>query len=300
MLWLNKKSIQDVSINDYTRIVQKQNFCIRKILEYSKKSCVFLTSKNTVIKVLNPDLSKYQFKNFIRANTIFLKYGIKTPRILSVKRSSDFYIIENQYISPQLFFEKKPLMKADEAFFNIFDRLSKIEIANFGPLITQKNFLPQAFINCDYLQYWDNQLNYFLAKISNKAFCQRVKQFYKILRARVKKPDKFILSHSDISPKHIFMYRSQIGCIDLEESMYLDASFMWAIWYVRTVHERTRKSSNIFFKQFFLRNLDFNLFKFHFYRELLIQYYYQKLLNKFLKDYSKLSINFNLLTKLTK
>ena len=290
MLWLDKRSIRDFSIDDYTRIVQERNFSIRKVLGYSKKSCVFLTSRNTVIKILNPDLSYYYFKNFIRANELFSKCGIKTPRILSVEKSGDFYIIESQYINPQLFSERRPLIRSDEIFFSIFDKLSKVVATNFGPLITREGFLPPAFTNCNYLQYWDNQLNHYLAKITDKSFRRKVKRFYKILRAQVKKPDQFILSHSDISPKHIFIYQSQIGCIDLEESMYLDPSFMWAIWHTRTVHKRTKTSNNIFFKQFFLRNLDFDTFRFHFYRELLIQYYYQKLLDKFFKDYSRFSV----------
>lgn len=298
MLWLNKKLIQNIPINNYIEIMQKQNFCICKILQYSKKSCVFLTSENTVVKILNPDLSKYQFKNFIRANKFFSKCGIKTPRNLSVKRSGDFYIIENQYIDTRLFFDKKPLIKADAAFFNLFDRLSKIKNVNFGPLIAQKKFLPPAFIKCNYFQYWDNQLNYFLRKIPpNINFRRNVKRHYKILRAKVKMPDKFILTHSDISPKHIFVYKSKIGCIDLEEAMYLDNSFMWAIWYVRTVHKRNNKLDNKFWMNFFSYNLDLNWLNFHIYRELFIQYYYQNALNNFFQDYFKFLRCLNFLKK---
>ena len=293
MLWLNKKSIQDCSVNDYIKIAQENGFSIRRILGYSKKSCVFLTSKNTVIKILNPDLSKYQVKNFITANILFLKCGIKIPHILSTKRSSRVYIVESQYIDPLLFFERKSIIEADKAFFNIFDKLSKVEVSKFGPFITRKEFLPPAFVDCSYFHYWDNQFNYFLAKIPSGFFHYRVKRFYKKLRSKVKQPNKFIPSHSDISPKHVFMYRSQVGCIDLEESMYLDTSFMWAIWYVRTMNQHNKKSNNIFFKQFFSCNLDFDRFNFHFYRELLIQYYYEKSLDKFIKDYSKFSANFN-------
>ncbi len=97
MLWLDKKSIKNVSINEYVEAMQ-QNFRIRKILQYSKKTCVCLTSKNTIVKILNPDLSKYQFRNFMRANALFSKCGIATSRNLSIKKIDNFYIIENKLL----------------------------------------------------------------------------------------------------------------------------------------------------------------------------------------------------------
>lgn len=290
MLWLDKKSIKNISINDYIEVIQ-QNFCISKILQYSKKSCICLTSKNTVVKILNPDLSKYQLRNFMRANTLFSKCGIKTPCNLSVKKRGNFYIIENQYINPKLFFDKKPLIKADEAFFNLFDRLSKIKSVNFGLLTVQKKFLPPAFINCDYFKYWDKQFYYFLRRISDIVFYRNVKKHYKLLHQRIKTPNQFMLSHSDISPKHIFIHKFRIGCIDLEEAMYLDTSFMWALWYVRTIQNRDNVNSRKFLRIFLKNKLDPDLFNFHVYRELFIQYYYQGLLNYFFKDYLKFSKN---------
>jgi len=62
---------------------------------------------------------------------------------------------------------------------------------------------------------------------------------------------------------------------------------MWALWYVRTIHKRSNKSSSKFLKNFSLENIDLQWLKFHIYRELFIQYFYQKLLNHFFRDYYK-------------
>ncbi|MEW6170843.1 MAG: hypothetical protein AB1472_04735 [Candidatus Omnitrophota bacterium] len=292
MLWLNKKSIKNILLNEYIETL-KQEFCIRKILHYSKKSCVCLTSKNTIVKILNPDLSKFQFKNLTCANVLFSRCGIKIPSNLSIKIINNFYIIESEYINSKLFLNRRSPEEADRVFFNLFNKLFKISDSCFGPLIKQRKFLPPAFININrnYLQYWDNLLNHFLKKILDINFLNNVKKHYGLLRKKIKSPQQFILSHSDISPKHIFIYKSKIGCVDLEETMYLDASFMWAIWYVRTIHERKNKLDKIFFNKFVSRNLDFDLFIFHVYRELLIQYYYEKSLNNFFRDYSKILKN---------
>jgi hypothetical protein len=163
----------------------------------------------------------------------------------------------------------------------------------------KKKFLPPAFpkIHSDYLRSWDIQFNHFFKKISNISSCRNIGQYYKILRARIRIPNKFILSHSDISPKHLFSYKSKIGCVDLEDSMYLDASYMWALWYVRTIHQRNRLNKKQFLNEFFLRNLNLNLFNFHIYRELFIQYYYQGLLDNFFRDYFKFLKNFSTFIK---
>ncbi|MEW6408338.1 MAG: hypothetical protein AB1465_06655 [Patescibacteria group bacterium] len=300
MLWLNgNQSIKNIFLNDYIRVAKNCGFNIRKIFQYSKNSCVFLTSNNTVIKILNPFLAKYQIKNYLFANDIFLKFGIATPYNLSIKKDGDFYIIESQYIEFKSFFNKKSLAEADAAFFKFFSKLSKAKRIKFG-LFSLRNSLPPAFINCDYLEYWDKQFDYFLKKISNGDFRNNAKKYYELLRKKIKISQQFILSHSDISPKHIFIYKSKIGCVDLEEAMYLDSSFMWAIWYVRTIHERKNKLDKIFFNEFVSRNLDFDLFIFHVYRELLIQYYYEKSHNNFFRDYSKILKNIQLILRVSR
>jgi hypothetical protein len=286
MLWLNKnQSIKKISLGNYLNVIKKQGFNVRKILKYSQSSCVCLTASNTIIKALNPSLAEYQFKNLCFANNFFLKQGVIAPPILSVKRD-DFYIIENKYIKPELFVDKMSLIKADKIFSKIFNQLSKKINSGFGPFI-KKDFLPPAFTNCNYIKYWDTQFEYFLNKDSkNSSFIDDVRKYYRMLRRKVNIPNRFILAHSDISPKHIFVCKSKIGCIDLEEAMYLDDSFMWAIWYVRTIHKRNDELANKFLVHFLSYNLDLNWLNFHIYRELFIQYFYQKLFNRFFTDYS--------------
>ncbi|MFH1551658.1 MAG: hypothetical protein ABIC36_02155 [bacterium] len=287
MLWLNKKTIKDISIDEYVRLIQR-HFCINKILQYSKKSCVCLTSNNTVVKILNPDLSKYQYKNFMLANTLLSKCGIKTPCNLSNKIIGEFCIIENEYISPRFFLDKISLSRADRLFFDFFNQISKKTRTRFGPLI-HREFLPRIFTDLNYIEYWDIQFEHFFKKISNLVFADRIKKNYKQLRKRIKTPNEFILSHSDISPKHVFAYDSNLGCIDLEEVFYLDKSFMGALWYVRTIYKRNKTNSKEFYSKFRQHRFNPDLFNFHFYRELFIQYYYQDLLSHFLRDYLKFS-----------
>jgi len=295
MLWLRKnQSIKKVSLQEYLHIIQKQDVKVFKILQYSNNSCVCLTTNNTIVKVLNPSLAEYQFKNLRSANKYFLRQGIKTPNILNIKKLRDFYIIESEYINNKLFIEKIPLIKADKIFFKLFSKLSKKSNTRFGPL-TIKNSLITPFTNHDYIRYWDDQFEYFLNKISKcHSLINDIKKCYRTPHKKISTPSNFILTHSDVSPKHVFIHKSQIGCIDIEDAMYLDTSFMWSLWYVRTIHKRSDKLNREFFRKVSLKNLDLSWFNLHICRELFIQYYYQGLLNYFLPDYSKFLNYFHL------
>jgi len=304
MLWLKKsQSLKKISLQEYLDLIKKQGFNILKILQYSHGSCVCLTANNTVIKVLNPSLAKYQFKNLRSANKYFTKQGIKVPNILDFRRLSGFYIIESEYINNKLFINKTTLDKTDKFFFKLFNKLSKKSSSKFGPLSMKESLIP-SFKNQNYIGYWDKQFEYFLNKISRHySLINNIKKCYNASRKKISVPCYFILSHSDISPKHIFAYKSQIGCVDLEEAMYLDASFMWSLWYVRTINKRSNKSIRDFFYKALLQNIDPSWLNFHVCRELFIQYYYQGLLDYFIRDYYKFLKYSNLLhsaRKLTK
>ncbi len=282
MLWLKEKKRRFFSGIEVKKELRKRGIKVLRTLQESPGGIVFrgdYENKKVAIKSYHPQFLYFKCLNEYLAFKLVSDLKIRTPQYFYCEIRPEVCFAITEFIPFDLFraVASKPFSQIDNFVLNFITQLKRKTSMDFGPLIN-KNLAPG--IGKDYLEYLNRIFEYFLMKTKKKKLLSEEKikslksYYYHHLISSLKKPEKFYLSHADLSLKHLFLSsENQIGVIDWEEAMFLDGDFDLAVWFVRTQHERQLRD---FYKKIkiYLNNLNF--FKCHLFREGFIQTYYKE------------------------
>lgn len=269
MLWLGSDTrIKKVSRYNFIKKLDECGFYATDILQSHPTSLVALTSQG-IVKITHPQLSKIFKKNFTSAEKKFLAAGILLPKKYRLVLIDGFLVLHSERITDK-FLNKVGTTKSDVIFLNFYKKLKNWQTPAFGPIFSEVSLRKKK--PSEYLKYWDTQFQHYLKKsrLSKKTLIA-TQYRYELLKKKLKFPCVYILSHADISPKHLYIKGKSIGCIDIEESMYLDTMFMPALWVTRTIRNRNKKNVENFCKKICKTRKEYDWFNYHLFRETFIQ-----------------------------
>lgn len=289
MLWLESYlKLCQISSEEYLNVLGECGFFPKTILQYHSSSLVSVLSQG-IVKIIHPQLGKILGVNYEYANREYNISGISSPKVHSLLYKKGFCIIYSEKIEFNAFADRGSTEHADTLFFKLYNQLCQNKSNSYGAIsvkFNEKLTSPRSYIS-----FWDQQFQYYLRK---QNFDQRANNEIEILYTKFKsgliQPIDFILSHSDISPKHIYDINGTLGCIDIEESMYLDSTFMPALWIVRTINIRNRNELELYRRKFIINDSNWLWFKYHIFRELFIQQSISHDIKHFIEILSKLGL----------